>query len=107
MTALDLLSYCELTGIDRTVSIISEMTESMNPESLEQAVLRYPKKASIQRLGYILDQVSGNKPLSNAVEKVLQSKKCFYVPLSPFHPKKGEFIPRWKIIKNIEIEPEL
>jgi len=107
LTALDLMYYLKSSGISRCASVISELAEVMNAEKLKQTASRYTKTAAIQRLGYLLDTESDRKELSKALHKIISGKKCFYVPLALYHGKKGAFISKWKIIKNIKVESDI
>jgi len=83
-----------------------ELYEVMNPSYLKKTAKKYDNLSSIQRLGYILEKFVGNEKLTNVLQKVLQNHKIYYVPLSPGKEKKGAYNHRWKIIVNMQIEPD-
>ncbi|MBA3065436.1 type IV toxin-antitoxin system AbiEi family antitoxin [bacterium] len=107
LTALDLMYYLKHSGINRCASVISELAEGMSAEKLKRTAARYAKITAIQRLGYLLDTQTGRKDLAKQLQKLLNEKKYFYTTLSPHHGKKGTFIPKWKIIKNTEVESDI
>lgn len=103
LTALDLMVYLKESGINRCLTVISDLAESMNPEKLKQTALRYHKTIALQRLGYLLEAELEQQELSEAIHAALVTRKHFYAPLSPHHGKTGDFISKWKIIKNVEL----
>ncbi|MEA2081488.1 MAG: type IV toxin-antitoxin system AbiEi family antitoxin [Elusimicrobiota bacterium] len=107
LTALDMMYYMKRSGINRCTSVLSELAEVLDAEKLKQTALRYETVTAIQRLGYLLDTQTGRKDLSEVLQTILKKKKYFYAPLSTHHGKKGEFIPKWKIIRNIEVESDI
>jgi len=107
LTALDLCSYIWKFGVNRVKTILIELFEEMKPSLLKKVAKEYDNVSSLQRLGYILENFTGNEKLINAVYTVLQTKKTYYVPLSPKKEKKGAYNHKWKIIVNMQIEPDL
>jgi predicted transcriptional regulator of viral defense system len=106
LTALDLCTYIWKFGVNRVTTILMELCEEIKPSLLKKVANEYDIISSIQRLGYILEHFTENEKLTNAVYAVLQKKKTYYVPLSPKKEKKGVYNHKWKIIENIEIEPD-
>jgi predicted transcriptional regulator of viral defense system len=109
LTALDFFDYIHNFGINRITTVLQELSEEMKPAALQKIARQYPNTAAIQRLGYVLDNVaeSKRKKLSDVLEKVLENRLTFPVPLSPQKGKKGEIDNRWKVIQNMEIESDL
>jgi len=106
LTALDLCTYIWKFGINRVTTILMELCEEMKPSLLKKVANEYHIVSSIQRLGYILEHFTEKKKLTNVVYTIIQKKKTYYVPLSPKKTKKGEYNYKWKIIENIQIEPD-
>ncbi|MDR2971919.1 MAG: type IV toxin-antitoxin system AbiEi family antitoxin [Bacteroidales bacterium] len=106
LTALDLCTYIWKFGVNRVTTILMELCEEMQPTFLKKVTNEYDIISSIQRLGYILEHFTKNEKLTNTVYNILQKKKTYYVPLSPKKEKKGTYNNKWKIIENIEIEPD-
>jgi predicted transcriptional regulator of viral defense system len=107
LTALDLFTYAERYGINRIVTVLEELAESMKPILLAKIAKQYTNTASIQRLGYILDIVLAQEKLTASLWKVLNQRNYFSLPLSPAKERKGEINSKWKVIKNMEIESDL
>ena len=106
-TALDLFDYIHKFGINRSTTILQELSEVMKPIKLAKAAKQFPNTAAIQRLGYILESEIGAEKLSDGLYKVLIERQFFAIPLSPQKEKIGEMDSKWKIIKNMEIESDL
>jgi len=106
LTALDLCSYIWKFGVNRVTTILMELYEEMKPSLLKKVAKEYDNISSLQRLGYLLENFTENEKLTNSIYSVLQTKKTHYVPLSPKKEKKGEYNHKWKIIVNMQIEPD-
>jgi predicted transcriptional regulator of viral defense system len=107
LTALDLFSFTDKFGVNRVVSVLQELTESIKPVALAKVAKRFTPTASIQRLGYVLERVLQEEKLSDAMWKVVKERNLFPIPLSPGKPQKGETDSKWKVIINIDIESDL
>jgi predicted transcriptional regulator of viral defense system len=109
LTALDLITYLKQSGgIAAVTSVIEELAESMAPEKLKEAVQQAVPAATLQRLGYLLENVLDEKDLAEALVPRLQSGNVFHIPLSPAESKSGCSInKKWKIYINIDLEAEL
>jgi predicted transcriptional regulator of viral defense system len=106
LTALDLCAYIWKFGVNRVTTVLMELHEEMKSSRLKKVAKEYDNISSIQRLGYILENFTENKKLTEAIYTVLQDKKTYYVPLSPKKEKRGEYNQKWKIIENMQIEPD-
>ena len=106
LTALDLCTHIWKFGVNRVATILIELHEEMKPSLLKKVAIEYDNISSIQRLGYILEHFSENEKLINAVYSVFKTKKTHYVSLSPKNEKKGDYNHKWKVIVNMQIEPD-
>ncbi len=106
LTAFDLLYYIESIGINRAVTVIKELKETIKPSKLSRLAKAYPLVAAIQRLGYILEQLN-DATLANALWNVIKDKKLFAVHLYPGSAKNTLPNTKWKIIENVHIEADL
>ena len=106
LTALDLCTYIWKFGVNRVATILMELYEEMKPSLLKKVAKEYDNISSLQRLGYILENFTENEKLTNAIYTVFQTKKTYYVPLSPKKEKRGEYNHKWKVIVNMQIEPD-
>jgi len=107
LTAFDLLDNIKRFGINRITTILQELYEEMRPSSLAKIAKLVDNKSNIQRLGYILETVVGAEKLANSLYKILSKTTFYSVPLSPVKARKGTIDKKWKIIINMEIEPDL
>jgi len=106
LTALDLCSYIWKFGVNRVTTILIELQEEMKLSLIKKVAKEYDNISSLQRLGYILDKLTQNEKLINAIYAIFLEKKTYYVPLSPKKGKRGEYDHKWKIIVNMQIEPD-
>ncbi len=109
LTAFDLIQFEDrVGGLNRVSQVLTELIDSMDSERLARLLeLSEIAPAYLQRLGYILEKVEENNPLSEVVRAYLhKSKKPLQrVPLKPKGNRTGYPIhPHWKIIENVKIE---
>lgn len=107
LTALDFFDYNHKFGINNITTILQELSEEMKPAMLLKIAKQYPNSAAIQRLGFILDDIISTGKLSDALQKALNQRTIYPVPLSPQKRRQGEVNNKWEIIKNMEIESDL
>ena len=107
LTAFDLLDNINQFGINRIATILMELYEVMLPSKISKMAKLVDNKASIQRLGYILENIVGEVKLSNALYKIITKVNYTNVALSPLKKKAGKLNDKWKIIINEEIETDL
>ncbi len=108
LTAIDLVKYQDkIGGINRTVSVISELSEEINANSLKNLLDKEViSNALLQRLGYIFDKLN-ESILADVVFNSLANKQLFKVPLKSNSNKNGFPLNiKWKIIKNVELDLE-
>lgn len=108
LTATDLIQYSKrVGGINRVATVLAELSESIQPNAFNDALLQHVPVTALQRLGYLLDKVLDNPSLANALYYALQKNESplFRIPLKASAPAKG-FIAdeRWKVIVNTEID---
>jgi predicted transcriptional regulator of viral defense system len=109
LTAFDLLDNIKKFGVNRITTVLQELHEEMAPSRLSKIAKLIDNKANIQRLGYILDNVIGAdaEKLSNALYRILSRTEFVPVPLSSVKTRSGTIDNKWKIIINMQIEPDL
>ncbi len=108
LTATDLIQYAKrVGGINRVATVLAELADSIQTSSFDNHLLQHVPVTALQRLGYLLDKVLDNQPLTNALYMALQNHNAplFRTPLKASAPDKG-FVTdeKWKVILNIEIE---
>ena len=107
-TAIDLVRYeARIGGINRTVTVLQELAESIKGKDLLEAAKLERKLAYIQRLGYLLEKI-GRGDIVSPLASWVASRQPTVIALKPRLPQKG--FPRdrrWNIIENTEVEGEL
>ena len=102
ITALDYL--IQLKGIAQ-----NELSEQLDAEKLVRTAERFQQVSTVQRIGYLLDEILGKKELAHPLSDYLKTVKHFPVLLRPQKEKPDTMITgnTWKVVKNIEIETDL
>lgn len=109
LTALDLVQYEQhIGGLSRAATVIEELSEQTDWKgAAENGLFAQTTIATIQRLGYILEEVLQNQEQADALftELHLLSPKLNRFPLSSRKSAEGsEVNKRWNILINTEIE---
>ena len=108
LTAFDLVQYEQyIGGLSRAATILEELTETIDFSKVASGLLDYISLASVQRLGYILEEVLENQMQADMLyqQLSLSAKRLNYVPLSTCHKTtEGKQNKRWRIIINCDIE---
>ena len=110
LTAFDLFIYEKnVGGINRVVTVLSELTEVMNFDNISEVFLKSLNVPVIQRLGYLLELLDC-EDLSNQLFQKSKNAgiKFRKYPLSVLSEKNhlSDFLinSKWKIIVNEEVE---
>lgn len=110
LTATDLVQYCHLIGgLPSAATVIMELVEKTDFSKNGDKLLKCTTYPTLQRLGYILDNILDNQEQAAPIEDLLQPyfKKLKYRPLSADRPTvNAKKVPRWKILINQDIEPD-
>lgn len=114
VTALDLLRYSARSGgLNHVATVLSELTESVDPEKLLDLAQSSEETAWVQRLGYILEQLEPMndnvvKTIVNKLSNYLAMNRRRYIPLASEMPIEGcKRSKKWNIIENTTIESDL
>ncbi|MGY6543234.1 type IV toxin-antitoxin system AbiEi family antitoxin domain-containing protein [Arthrospiribacter ruber] len=109
LTAIDLIHYqSKMGGLNRILAILEELAESMTPEDIQELLQWYPHTSSIQRLGYLFQELQSDRVLLDPLEKYFIGKNYFPVLLCPDKDKKpGRVDNMWKVVRNIKLESDL
>ena len=109
LTALDLLAYLrQVGGVTAIISVLEELAELLDKGNLARVAKEATQTSSLQRLGYILDEVLGEKGLASVVLAELRNRNCFHIPLAPSVESHGCPISKpWKVRINVDLEGEL
>ncbi len=106
LTALDLVYYHKrIGGINRLLLILEELVEEIVISRLVSVAKKYNHKTTIQRLGFLYDEVLGLETISEALYKIIKTQSLKPIPLSILQKKKtGVVNEKWKVILNIDID---
>lgn len=108
LTAIDTVQYEQyIGGLSRAATILEELTEKLDFSGASNNLFDYTSIATIQRLGYILEEVLEEKEIANVLyeELTLYVKRFKYIPLTTHKPKDSvKKNSRWKVNINTIIE---
>jgi len=109
ITAIDLVTYPEHAGgISHVATVLSELSERMDPKELVRALKWTPDLASVQRLGFLLDRVLRKRVLALPLEKHIGKRARAVIPLVPSGTRRSVKIDdKWKLYLNTKVEPDL
>lgn len=110
LTSIDIVQYEQyIGGLSRAATILEELAEKMDFRDASKNLFVHTSIATVQRLGYILEEVLEQKEVAEVLHTELLSyaKRFRYVPLSPNRPEKDvEKNTRWKVNVNSIIETD-
>jgi len=110
LTAIDLVQYGQYAGgLARVATILEELVEQTDFSKIADGLFDNTTIPTIQRLGFILENVLGEREQADVLYRQLQAycKRLNYVPLSSRHLMLNDNKDRhWKIYINIEIETD-
>jgi predicted transcriptional regulator of viral defense system len=107
MTAYDLVRYRKGAGsIDHVATVLSELTERLDPKRLVAIAKKEEEMPVIQRLGFLLER-TGHKKLTSDLSKFVARRDPRMVALEP---RSKERVTRrdlrWRVIVNTTVEVE-
>ena len=106
VTALELVGYPNhAAGLSNVATVLRDLAEEMTTERLVKAAKLSPISWS-QRLGYLLERV-GESDLARALRRFVAVRARSFTPLRRAADRFGaERNTAWKLILNVEIEPD-
>lgn len=109
LTAVDLIHHqTKLGGLNRMLAILEELTEEISQNDITELLTWYPHKSTLQRFGFLLEELQTNENLTKQIKEHLQQSKFFPVLLSPrSRQKPGAIDNAWKVDVNIKLESDL
>ncbi len=109
LTAVDLINHqTKLGGLNRMLAILEELAEEINQNDIAELLTWYPHKSTLQRFGFLLEEVNAEQKLIHQIKKHLQQSKFFPVLLSPKTGQKPGAVDNfWKVDVNIKLESDL
>ncbi|MGH3446256.1 MAG: type IV toxin-antitoxin system AbiEi family antitoxin domain-containing protein [Nocardioidaceae bacterium] len=112
VTALDLATRPnESGGLSNVATVLVELVEDDKLEArlVEEAAEHFPH-SSMRRLGWLLDKIDSGVGTDSLNEWILSRAAPGSRPgvlLDPARARRGRTDPRWGIIKNSDVEPDL
>lgn len=111
LTAIDLVQYSHLIGgLSRAATVLAELAENLDFSKPDISQLfEYTTTPTLQRLGFILDEILEEKELADRLYNKLKAfaPRLTYQSLSKqVAPDKSVRNSRWKIYINTIIEPD-
>jgi predicted transcriptional regulator of viral defense system len=106
VTALELVGYPQHAGgLNNVATVLEELCEELDGEKLVEAAGLSPIGWS-QRLGYLLE-LTGAAELAETLLPFVNENANSYIPLRRSENVAGATRdPRWKVIVNVEVEPD-
>jgi predicted transcriptional regulator of viral defense system len=109
LTIVDLIHHqTKLGGISRMHATIEELAEELTIDDMEKLLEWYPNKSTLQRVGFLLEEIEIRKDFPDLIFNNLKTNKFFPVLLSPkSNEKAGAVYNKWKVDVNVKIESDL
>jgi predicted transcriptional regulator of viral defense system len=106
VTALELVGYPNHAGgLGNVATVLAELAEEMKGEALVQSARLSPVSWS-QRLGYLLERIR-EPDLAQALVPFVKARARSYTPLRRAASSTGgKRDATWKLIVNVEVEPD-
>lgn len=110
LTAVDLVQYSQsVGGLSRATTVLEELCEVMDINRITVKLCEYTTLATLQRLGYILENILSRQAIADVIYERIKSsgRKIPYTALN----KEADIVRakrdnKWKIIINSEIETD-
>lgn len=109
LTIVDLIHHqTKVGGISRMLAVIEELSEELNESDIVELLIWYPNKSTLQRFGFLLEEIGLNEEFQELIFKNLKTTNFFPVLLSPkSNEKPGAVNNRWKVDVNIKLEIDI
>lgn len=107
-TALDLIRYARsIGGLDRTITVLQELGESMNSAKLIDAVKAEGSPVCAQRLGWLMEKAGYAASVLELAVLIADTNPSF-TRLDPSLPVgEAEKDIRWRLLINTDVEGDL
>jgi predicted transcriptional regulator of viral defense system len=108
LTTADIIQYeKEIGGLSRACTVLNDLVEVLDFTNLPTSFFEFVSVSTIQRLGYILEQVIEKQDLANILFEKSKVAGCNFQPIPLKNRKSTENClqdKKWKVIINTEIE---
>ena len=92
-------------GLNNVATVLGELAEAIHPQKLLEAAKLCPVGWS-QRLGHLFE-LTGAAELAESIEPFVRDGASSYIPLRRAYKVGGaRRDARWKVIVNVEVEPD-
>lgn len=110
LTALDIVFFFDkVGGFNRIITVLEELSETMDAQKLVATAKRFYQTTTIQRLGFLLGEVLQHRDLSEPLAEYIKTLEYFPVQLRPENKKPRNMTTSndWKVIANVQIDTDL
>lgn len=109
LTLIDLIHHhTKIGGLNRMLASLEELTEEISEADMKEATSWYNHKSTFQRVGFLLEELTGENALTDIIYEKLNQQPYYPVLLSPKkNQKPGSANNRWKIDVNLKLENDL
>lgn len=109
LTIVDLIHHqTKLGEINRIFTVIDELSEELKESDLVELLNWYPHKSTLQRFGFLLEELATNEVFQELIFMQLKMSNFFPVLLRPnANEKPGAVTNRWKVAINVNLESDL
>lgn len=109
LTIVDLIHHqSRLGGINRMLAVIEELSEELDKPDLTELLNWYPNKSTLQRFGFLLEELGVKKEFQDLLFTHLKKTNFFPVLLTPKSDEKpGAVNNKWKVDVNINLESDI
>lgn len=108
LTFLDLIYFEQsIGGYSRIITILEELTESLNLNRMRDAVKNDFPISTIQRAGFIAENILDNNKLAGIFETKLAKAKPKTVLLKSSGQQIGDRDDKWKVLINTQIDSDI
>lgn len=109
LTFVDLIHHhTKIGGLNRALASLEELEEEINEDDLLTLTKWYNNRSSLQRAGFILEEIDGTSTLVDIIYHTLNKTSYYPVLLSPRNNEKpGSARNRWKVDVNLKLESDL
>jgi predicted transcriptional regulator of viral defense system len=109
LTFIDLIHHhTKIGGLNRMLASLEELTEEIHEIDMAALTSWYPHKSTLQRVGFLLEELVGRNTLTDIIHEKLKKQPYFPVLLSPKKIQKpGAVDNKWKVDVNIKLESDL
>lgn len=109
LTFIDLIHFhTKVGGLNRMLASLEELAEELTEQNVHSLLNWYENKSTLQRAGFLLEQLLGSNSLSDMAFQKLNQQPFYPILLSPKkNEKPGSVDNRWKIDVNILLDSDL